>query len=197
MDGSSKQFKNWCDIWRTVFPKGKSSDNVNPSRFSFRMHRPVFELGPLTLKWSLLLLCSGIISSSLCFYFDHLWRIFLRTDNSWFYRSYSLDKYNRWTCALLDISTRAPPIISSIFLHIFGDMTSSIECECAVLLSRSDKEDICSHRIWVCFWISYGTYLITCNKLLLSATTMVEIFRPSQKRDLRGVVAVSVCEVNV
>ena len=37
---------------------------------------------------------------------------------------------------------------------------------------------------------------ITADECLLSAAMIVEIFRPSQKRDLRGVVAVLVSKVN-
>ena len=74
-------------------------------------------------------------------------------------------------------------------------MTSSIECECVVLMSRSDKEDICSRIVQFWLWISYSTCLIIADKLLLSATKMVEIFRPSQKRDLREAMAMSVSKV--
>ena len=94
MYSSSKQFTNWCAISSTVLPRGQSSDNANPSSFYFRMHRPVFILGPCTLKLSLLLLCYGIISSGFCFSFDHPWMFFLRTDNSWISCLYSLDKYS-------------------------------------------------------------------------------------------------------
>ena len=41
------------------------------------------------------------------------------------------------------------------------------------------------------------TCVITADKLLLSAATMVEIFRTSQKWDLRGVVAVLVSGVKL
>ena len=75
MDSYSKQCTNCCDISRTVFPRGEYSDNSNHSIFSFRMHRPIFLHGQWTLKISLLLLCSGVISSGFCFSFDHLWRI--------------------------------------------------------------------------------------------------------------------------
>ena len=135
------------------------------------MHRPVFLLGPCMLKWSLLSLCCGIISSGLCFYFYRLWIIFFKTENPWLSCSYSLAKYKRWTFSLLDIYTIAYPIISSIFLRIFGDMISSIECECAVFIPRSDKEDIYSSRIWFCLLMSSRTCLKTANKLLLSAAT--------------------------
>ena len=171
MYSSPKQCKNCCAIARTVLPRGEYSDDANPLRFSFRMNQPVFVLSPCTLKLSLFLLCSGIISSIFCFSFSHIWGIFLRTENSWIFRLYSLDKYNSLTCDLIDISTRASPIISSIFLWFFGDMTSSIECEFAVLMSRSDKEGICSRRIWFWFWVYSKTCLITANKLLLSAVT--------------------------
>ena len=124
---SSKQFTNCCAISRTVLPRGESSSNVNPSRFFFGMHRPVFVLVTCTLKWSLFLLCSWIIYYGFCFSFDHILIIFLKTDHSWLYCSYSLAKYNSWTCALLDISTRYSPIISSNFLLVFWYMTSSIE----------------------------------------------------------------------
>ena len=97
--------------------------------------------------------------------------------------------------ALLGISTIAYQIIYSILLPIFGYITSSIERECAVLMPRSDKEDICSRRIWLWLWISSRTCPITANKLLPSAAKMVEIFCLSQKRDLCVVVAVSVSEV--
>ena len=147
MDSYSKQCANCCTILRTVFPRGKSLYNANLLSFSFVIHLHIFVLGLCTLKLSVLSLFSGIISSDFCFYFDHNWRLFLWTNNYWLSRSYYLDKYNRWTCALLEISTRSSPIISSIFLHIFGDMTSSIECGCAVFMSRSDKEDIWSRRI--------------------------------------------------
>ena len=43
--------------------------------------------------------------------------------------------------------------------------------------------------------MSSRTYLITADKCLLSAAMMVEIFRPSQNRDLLGVVAVLVPKV--
>ena len=161
MDSSSKQCTNFCAISRTVLPRGESSDNANPSWFPFRMHQPVFVLWPCTLKLSLLLLCSGLISSGFCLTFDHLWIILLRTDNSWISHSNSFDKYIRWTCALLDISTQTSPIISSIFHHIFGDIISSIECGCAVLISRSDKEDTSSRRIWFWFCVSSSTCQIT------------------------------------
>ena len=55
-------------------------------------------------------------------------------------------------------------MISSTFLHIFGDMTSSIECGCAVFMSRSDKEDICYRRIKFWFWMSYRTCFITVDE---------------------------------
>ena len=68
MDSSSKQCTNCFDILRTLFLRFKSSDNTNPSRFSVRIYWPVFLLGPCTLKLSVLLLCSGIISSGFCLY---------------------------------------------------------------------------------------------------------------------------------
>ena len=105
--------------------------------------------------------------------------------------SYSLDKYNSWTCALIDISTRVPPIISSIFIRIFGDMTSSIECEYDFLMSSVDNETICCRRIWLLFRMPSRTCLVTADKLSLYDVAMVKIFCPSQKRDLRGVVDVS------
>ena len=75
-------------------------------------------------------------------------------------------------------------------------MTSSIEYGCAVLMSRYDKEDICSCIIYFWVWVYSRTCLITSDELLLSSAMMVEIFCPSQNRDLRGVVAVLVSEVN-
>ena len=111
MDSYSKQCANCCTISRKVLPRGKSSYNSNPLSFSFGIHRPIFVLGPCTLKLSGLSLFSGIISSGFCFYFDHIWRLFLWTDNYWLSNSYYLAKYNRWTCALLEISTRAYPKI--------------------------------------------------------------------------------------
>ena len=50
-------------------------------------------------------------------------------------------------------------------------MTSSIECECAVLVSYYDKDNICSSIILFSFWIFSMTYLITADKSLLSAVT--------------------------
>ena len=44
--------------------------------------------------------------------------------------------------------------------------------------------------------MSYRICLITADECLLSAAMMVKIFRPSQKRDLRGVVAMLVSKVN-
>ena len=44
------------------------------------------------------------------------------------------------------LNTTAKPVLFLTFL----DMTSSIECGYAELMSRSDKEYICSHRL--CFW---------------------------------------------
>ena len=145
---SSKQCKNFCAISSTVLTRGESSDYSNPSSFYLSMHLPIFVLGLCMLKWSLLSLCSGINLSGLCLSFDHIRRLFIIKENSWLSRSYSLAKYNSWTCALLDISTRDYPIISSTFLCIFGDTISSIGCECAILTLRSDKEDICSRIIW-------------------------------------------------
>ena len=161
MDSSSKKYTN-CHLEDGLY---------DLLIFSFSMNRPVFVLVSCRIKWALLLLYSGIISSGFCFYFYHLWWIFLRTDNSWLPRSYYLAKYNSWNCALLDISTRVYPITSSFFLRIFVDMTSSIECECAILMSFSNKEDICFHRIWFWLLISPRTYLITADKLLLSVAT--------------------------
>ena len=63
-------------------------------------------------------------------------------------------------------------------------------------MSRSDKGDICYRRIWFCFWVSSIICLVTSDDLLLYDPTMVEIFRPSQKWDLHGVVAVLVSKVN-
>ena len=156
-----------------ILPRVESSDNANTFRFYVSMNRLVFLLVPYTLKWPLLLLCSGIISSSFCFSFDHLWRFYLRKDNYWLSYSYSLAKYNSWTCALLEFYTRSPQIKSTIFLRIFEDMTPSIEFGCAVLMSRSDKEDICSHRIWLWFCMYFSTCLIKADELLLYAATMV------------------------
>ena len=139
MYSSSKQCTNWCAISRAVLPRCESSYNSNPSIFYFRVHWPVFVLGSCTLKWSVLSLCYGIISSGFCFSFGHIWRLFLITNNSLLSHSYSLIKYNRWTCAFIENYTRASPIISSIFLRVFGDMKSSIERECIALVSHSDK----------------------------------------------------------
>ena len=75
----------------------------------------VFVLGPCMLKWSLLWICSGMISSGKCFSFDNIWGILLITDNSWLSHSYSLEKYIIWTCDLLDISNTNSPLTSSIF----------------------------------------------------------------------------------
>ena len=147
IDSYSKQCKNYCTISRKVVPRGKSLYNANPLSCYFGIHQPIFVLGPCTLKLSVLSLFSEMFFSGFCFYFDHLWQIFLWTENYWLSCSYYLAKYNRWTCALLEISTRSSPIISWILLHIFWDVSSSIECVCAVLMSRSDKEDIYSRRI--------------------------------------------------
>ena len=173
MNSSSKQCANCFAVSGKFFPRVKSSSNANPSIFSFFIRRPVFVIGPCMLKWSLLLICSGIISSGFCFYFGHIWRIFLRKNNCWLSRSYSLAKYNSWTCALLVIYTRASPIISSIFLRIFGDMISSIGCGFSVLVSRSYTEDIYARTIWFWFWVSSRTCLVTADELVLSAAKMV------------------------
>ena len=115
MDSYSKQCTKCRAIYRTVLPRGEYSDNAKPLSFSFSIHRPIFLLGPCTLKWSLLLLYYGISSSGFCFFFGHLWRNIPRKDSYWLSWSYSLAKYNIWTCDLLAISTRAFPLISSIF----------------------------------------------------------------------------------
>ena len=116
MDSSSNHCTKFCAISRMVFPRGESSDNANPTRFSFRMHWPIFVLGPCTLKSSLLLLCSGIISSGFCFYFEYIWRIFLRIDNSWLSCSYYLAKYKRQNCAFLTFLLDPP----KWYLHNFS-----------------------------------------------------------------------------
>ena len=184
----SKQFTNCCAIWRTLFTRGESSGNDNTLRFYFRMHRPVFVLGPCTLKWALLLLYSGIIYSGFCFSFGHIWRISLRTENCWLFRSYYLAKYNSWTYALFDISTRVSPIISSKFLRIFGDMISSIECGCAVLMSHYDNSDMRSHIIWLWLWMFSSTCLITSSsdELLLWSTSC-----PPKTRSPRNLIPIS------
>ena len=126
MESSSKRCTNWCAISRTVLPRSVSSYKSNPSIFSFRMYWPVLVLVPCALKWSLLSLYHGIISSGFCFSFDHIWSLLLRTENSWFFCLNYLDKHNWWACALLEIPTRYSPIIYTIFLCVFEDMTSSI-----------------------------------------------------------------------
>ena len=97
---------------------------------------------------------------------------------------------------MIDISTIASPIIFSNFLSMFGDITSSIECEYAVIISCSDKEYIFHHGIWFWLWIYYRTCIITTDELLLSDAKTVEIFGPPQTWGLNGVVAVLVSEVN-
>ena len=50
MDSFSKHCTNWCAISRIILIRGESTDIANPLSFSFRVHRPVFVLGPCTLK---------------------------------------------------------------------------------------------------------------------------------------------------
>ena len=109
MYSSSKQCTKRCAISRTVLIRGESSDNSNPLLYSFRNCICTCPMHAQTIT-IVSLFRDDFFRSMLLF--NHIWRIFLRTDNYWLSRSYYLDKFKIWTCALLEIST-----ISSLIIY--------------------------------------------------------------------------------